>query len=230
MTTKKPGSLWTGLGLSLFSATLGLLVGASQSPVAGVLVTALFGVVVAAIGLFDNQNIATKLAALKSELSRLFIAGERADEEKLSSILGRALAPDSARVGKMLFFFSVFFLLGLFGGALLRVNAWPSPKRVMLGFPWSPQTKPTMPYNALDWIVIQDSLLKMGYSEKQVRQLYSLQYSIWKQSGENIPSSGLVTKSEPLSGLLKGQVEPASEASKGLVVLGDEIPTGRTDG
>lgn len=230
MTTVKSGSLWIGLGLSLFSATLGLLVGASQTPVAGVLVTALFGVVVAAIGLFDNRNVAAKLDALKSELSRLSISGERFDEERISSTLGRALVPDSARVGKLLFFFSVFFLLGMLGGALLRVNAWPSRKRVALEFPWSPQTKPTMPYNALDWIVIQDSLLKMGYSEEQVSQLYSLQYSVWKQSGENIPSSGLVTKSEPLSGILKRQVESTSEGSKGLVVLGDEVPTGRIEG
>ncbi len=230
MRTVKSDSLWTGLGLSLFSATLGLLVGASQTPVAGVLVTALFGVVVATIGLFDNRKIATKLDALRPELSRLSISGERFDEEKIASVLGQSLVPDSARVGKLLFFFSAFFLLGMVGGALLRVNAWPTPKSAAIRFPWSPQTAPTMPYNALDWLVIQDSLLKMGYSEEQVRLLYGLQYSAWKKSGENIPSSGLVTKSEPLSGLLKGQVKPASEASKGLVVYEDKVPTGRADG
>jgi hypothetical protein len=230
MRTVNLNSLWTGLGLSLFSATVGLLVGASQTPVAGVLVTAIFGVVVAAIGFFDSRNVATKLDSLKSEMSRLSISGERVDEEKISSVLGKSLAPDSARVGKLLFLFSAFFLLGIVGGALLRVNAWPSPKRVVTRFPWSAQTAPTMPYNALDWIAIQDSLLKMGYSEEQVQQLYRLQYSVWQKSGENIPSSGLVTKSEPLSGLLKGQAEPVPEQSKGLVVYDDSAAMGRTEG
>src|SRR5262252_7467409 len=106
---------WFAIGVCALALLLGVMVGASQTPVAGVAITAAFGLALAALGKTSLERT--------SDLSRA-----------ASPVVIPELSPESvdARfkaslqdLGKLLLVFCLAFAVGLVGGAELRVNNWP---------------------------------------------------------------------------------------------------------
>lgn len=222
-------SAWFVGGCAAASGTLGLLVGASQSPVAGTFVTAVFGLAVGAFGVYDQRRAVSLLEEARNALDAESAELRSKAGRKLDSELAGVFRLDSSRVGKILLVFAVSFVIGLIGGAQVRASGWPRVAQSSRDFPWEEATAPTIPFNALDWIAIQENLLDIGYSSKEVKDLYEIQAKIWKKEGERIPSTGLVGSHEPLSQLLTGgpsrtRGEKGKDETGGLVVLGESKP------
>ena len=180
---------WMGTGLSLLSLVIGFLVGASSTPVAGVAITAAFGI--AAAGFVFLQKIAAErqldaIEKLSSAATNLETVNARVDQ--LRAEWQRRASDGIEIVGKAIALFAVTFALGIVLGAWARIAniseklTVPTPAHA---FPWkSSQERPTKTENALTWILIQERLRYAGYSSQQVQSLYD----DWrKESATNEP-------------------------------------------
>lgn len=160
-------------GISCFALAIGLMVGASNSPVVGVAITSVFGLFVALFGLFNKNSDKEQI-----EVNPLVIAD----------------------TGKLFFLFSVTLAAGIYLGVEYR-NYKPVEEKQFI---WDSQLKPpSTAYEALDWIALRESLVKLGYSHNQIRDLYRIRLN------ENVDTTmvGLLTegynKSYPYSKLFE---------------------------
>lgn len=165
MSTKRIGSNLIFLsGLGSTSLCIGFMIGASSTPVVAVIVPVLFGLVTTSIGLFQNHDL--KISSNESEVSKLV----------------DGLASKQKQAGLILIVFSMSYMIGLGSGIGARVGEWhrifikstkidASPKRL---FPWEGNIKeqPKSIENTLNWICLQEKLIKMGYTHEQVKKLY----------------------------------------------------------
>jgi hypothetical protein len=87
------------LGLATFFCSVGLLIGASQSPVVGVFITGILGLVVGVAGFLHSKQ----------------------DDNK------KTLKLDLVFVGVTLLTSSVFLILGVYLGSLYRINQYKTP-------------------------------------------------------------------------------------------------------
>lgn len=142
MTTKI--SIWFFAGVIVFSMGLGLIIGASNSPVVGVAITGLFGLMVSLYSLVPKKENSSKAAFFN----------------------------DLAFVGKSLILFSIGMLAGVFAGCQYRLFTAEQKNEKL--FIWNGSKAPTSTYEALDWIAVTEILLSKGYSEKQISDLYKL--------------------------------------------------------
>lgn len=186
--------LWLSTGLGLLAFVLGALVGASHSPVAGVTITAAFGL---AIPVFSFVH--AKESHKRSD-----------DQQNIAASSSRELA----KAGKLLALFSLTFCLGLIVGAYSRVYDWPSARQQARKLPWTDKNAPIRAVHAIDWLVIQNHLLALGYTEEQIEQLYSIQFAAWKGNEQD---------SEPLSPLFAHEI-PMESRPGGIITMQPNRP------
>jgi hypothetical protein len=137
-------SNWFYIGICTFSLVLGLLIGASQTPVVGVFITGIVGLIVTAVGIFYNNRDTSV--------------------EKISNV------KDYKGLGKTLFFFSLLLIIGAYLGVQYRAGLYKQKGN----FIWTNENPPSSVYEALDWIRVNEILKEKGYSENQIRQLYDI--------------------------------------------------------
>jgi hypothetical protein len=178
--------IWFFCGISLLSILLGFLTGASSSPVAGVAITSVFGLVATVFGLYHKISIEKKL-----ELVTLPVETDGVSENQSaysSAIqnyenLETSIHSSLNRSGQLLIIFTIMFCVGLGLGINLRIGDWLKQPIKIKQFPWINSTAPTQTENAVDWLIVQENLLRFGYSEKQVEELYKIEYALSKKRG-----------------------------------------------
>ncbi len=117
-------SNWLITGIALFSLLLGLLTGASNTPIAGAVVSSIFGIIVLLIGFFKKEK-----------------------GEKLS------VSPKNLKfAGKSLVVFSLLMFFGLLIGENYRNRQFSFLKDEQI-IPWGTNSKPTNTYEAIDWLL-----------------------------------------------------------------------------
>jgi hypothetical protein len=186
-------TLWLGLGVGSIALVVGYMVGASSTPIVSVAVPAVFGLVITAVGFLRSTGIEEKISALKKTLDRAAIASNSANEaEKVSSdpstqidsllaSVRQELSVTPERLGKVLVFFTVFYIVGLSFGTYARIAqifSPPTPRHL----PWADVAnirRPPTAEDAIDWIGVQEQLLALGYSQAQVSELYAIQVDEW---------------------------------------------------
>ena len=173
---------WFNLGASLFSVTFGFLIGASNSPVVGAVITSLFGVAVAVISLFGKE-----------------------DEGKKSVLWIHAI--NKGLVGRLLFFFSIFFIMGTFLGESYRTGNFFF-SQAKKNFVWRTGMTPQETKEALDWIMVYEKLKAIGYTESQVAELYAIRsqelqlFDSLQQVAEEDPYANRYDASQPFHAIL----------------------------
>ncbi len=150
------------VGFVAFVLLIGIMVGASQSPIAGTVVTAIFG-----------------LGAAVLELSK-------PEETRPGLQIKKGAA------GALLLLFVVSFSPGIVIGAKIRASGWPRTEAPPIEFPWGEAKPPEDPLNALDWVLINSNLLELGYSQEQIRALYQIQVLAWESNGGESPPGNML--------------------------------------
>ena len=142
---------WFNTGLATFSLVVGLMIGASNSPVIGVLVTGIFGVGMTLLGIFFEKK------------------NKKTDKEKEEDLAMSSLS--LGVVGKAVTLFSLLLFAGVYLGVLYRnYDAATGPSK----FIWDKDNAPPTAYEAIDWVLVKEILLKKGFTEEQVRSLYDI--------------------------------------------------------
>ena len=146
MLNRHENIFWLIAGIISLGLVFGWLTGASQSPVSGIVITSIFGLLVAFIGLSQKK---------KDNESSLILT---LDNKKLNQI------------GKITLTFNLFFITGIFLGMSYRhYGYFESPKN----FIWKNSSlKPPTAEDAIHWVVITDILKERNYNEFQIRNLY----------------------------------------------------------
>jgi hypothetical protein len=146
-------------GVVSLATLLGFLVGASSSPVAGVGVTAGFGVIAAALAYMQSSSVGGAAPD----------AGKNADKAARARSLSVATLNS---VGQVLTVFSLAFAVGLAVGVCTRKkhDAHHNP----IAFPWAGAAAPTDPQDAVDWVLVQQHLRRMGYADGQISEIYGV--------------------------------------------------------
>jgi hypothetical protein len=149
------------LGVASLALLLGTLVGASSSPVAGVAVTAGFGVVIAVLG-YMRSSVGAKVESQEAS-------------ESTQGAQTRALSNESLNlIGRLLILFSFLFASGVALGIWARTS-W-SIRQEPAKFPWEAASAPTSAQRAIDWILVHRNLRQLGFNDAQVSELYRLSY------------------------------------------------------
>ena len=138
-------SNWFYIGICCFSILFGILIGASQSPVVGIFITGFLGLIVTVVSILYNNK--TKVNSTNAN-------------NFVSKILGISLI-----------LISVFLVYGLYLGSNYRVNFQKADNKKFI---WNKNNKPESVYEALDWIVVTNALKNDGYTESQIKEIYSL--------------------------------------------------------
>lgn len=166
------------LGIACLGFTLGFLTGASATPVAGVAVPAIFGLVAVAVGLAQSPLGAKEL----TELVKAKAANDAGNA--LLASARKHLPASPARIGMALIAFSVFYLAGTAVGSLTRIDDWlAGAPRPAEAFAWSASKQPP-PCSALaiEWVGLQGLLSARGYSAAQIGELYAIQAQEWARN------------------------------------------------
>jgi hypothetical protein len=168
--------LWLYIGLSSMAITLGYMVGASNSPVVGTAITALFGLGVAAVGIVKDKRSA-------------------ATEEQANTVPVQRSSNWMRSTGIMLTIFALTFLVATVGGTFVRTVA---TRPSVTPLPWNGSAPPASARGALEWLVIQRRLLAYGYTIDQVQNFYKLAKDLKEQpEGFLSPQSLLDSVPEP---------------------------------
>ncbi|HEV8242217.1 MAG TPA: hypothetical protein VGS57_22815 [Thermoanaerobaculia bacterium] len=214
------------VGIASAGLLIGILTGASPSPVAGTVIAAALGLMVAALTSSTTSLDVSKLAENLAPALR-----QSGDPEAAAATLQGALSELenrehrlARRAGALLIVAAIAVALGVLLGALLRLNDIPTAKRHESRLPWVGKEAPKMTYNAVDWMVVQHDLLARGYTHEQIELLYGIQLTEWKNSGgEREPQEGLVAKTRPLSSITAMPTE--SEPTKSGLITKEDTPS-----
>lgn len=139
------------IGVILFSLMMGIVLGLSSSPVAGVFVSAAGGVIVLVIGYF---KLGEKESPVVPDV-KLYSAGNH---------------PNGTAFGILLSCFSVFVLAGILIGSGYRKNKTLIKPIIV----WTKENAPKSTYEALDWVYITQLLQHRGYSNSQIHEIYNI--------------------------------------------------------
>jgi hypothetical protein len=145
------------LGLSALAFVVGFLVGASASPVAGIAISALFGIVATAVTMYRRTVVQHNGSSAPSQTQS-----------------GRTIATPSVvgPLGTIFLAFAVALASGIGLGIYLRVVK--PAHTYQKHFVWRGRQAPPNIRAALDWAVVGDRLAQMGYSQKDIVGLYEL--------------------------------------------------------
>lgn len=179
------------IGIACVSTLLGFLVGASESPVAGIALTATFGIV--ATGLALHQNAA---GVPKDSLPP--VDGVTTDESKFIRAL-RSL-------GYVLVIFSIAFSTGLWAGIHMKMQS--HKVQIEASLPWAGQEAPKSARKAIDWVVVRHKLRDIGYTDSQIVEIYKIDT---KKGDSNDGLRFWGSEEQLLSSILTGVQTPSSE-------------------
>ena len=137
--------IWIHLGICSFSIVMGILIGVSQSPILGVFISGILGLLVGVSGSIFRKD--------------------EPEKQRKETIY------DFNIIGKVLLQFSIFLIIGVYIGSEYRANIYEikSPE-----FIWTEQNKPNSVNEAIDWILVNQILSEKGYAKNQIRELYEL--------------------------------------------------------
>lgn len=170
---------WFHTGICGLALLLGFLVGASSSPVAGVAITASFGLLAGMFAFFQKAALEKALKA-RANLS-----------DQLQHLAPRIKAGLNA-LGRTLFIFAVAFAIGIGLGVYARLGQPFATRAAPRDFPWQGLQEPASGQAAVDWIIVQERLVAMGYSTEQVRDLYRNELS-HKEHRSILENPGLIS-------------------------------------
>lgn len=198
-------------GVLLVALLLGFLVGASSSPIAGAAVTAVFGLLAAALAFVQVKEIGEPGAS-----TRIPTKGAGARRLSVSTLNS---------LGWCLVLFCIAFSTGLAAGVWAR-NAH-SAQRSQVTFPWRGGAAPASIRVAVDWIAVKRALTSVGYSDAQIEELY-------RMSGNGLVPQDLF-RSHPNSDLLspilsdggKSALTGSIDKKPTLIVDQPAVPNGR---
>ena len=189
-------------GIACLATLLGFLVGASESPVAGIALTATFGIV--ATGLALHQR-----AAGESPADLPKVAGVVPGEGNLNRAL-RSL-------GVVLVTFSLTFGIGLSVGVYTKLKSHEVQLEASL--PWQGLQPPTSARKAIDWILVRKRLREHGYSDPQIVELYKIDLAVRKSDDKAIGWGS--TDDQLLSPILSAAPATPAPQSKGNYIAMD---------
>lgn len=165
------------LGIGLTTGMIGFMVGASSSPVIGAVVPVTWGAIGAVLSFFLQKDQA-----------------ETGDSHS-TTLFSRQV---KLALGATLICASVFYGVGFLAGTQARINAWLIPDSLLSArlperhFPWDDQTQPFYIDGVLKWLLVQEELLGLGYSEQDVQALYKNYVSnndvmarLWQQGADD---------------------------------------------
>ena len=155
--------LFLFIGIGIFSIVTGILIGTSQSPILGIALTSLIGLI-------------------STSASILFV-------QKESQTRTQKFEPNFNLIGIGLGLFSVLILFGTYLGANYRVKIITDNMPVNKSFIWNEKNLPENVYEALDWIMVQKLLEENGYTQTQVKQLYDLRPGYKKELYAHLDTS-----------------------------------------
>lgn len=162
------------LGISAIAAPLGFMVGGSATPVVGIILPAIFGLVVTAVSLYPTKFPSKEQLEIFTELQK---------NELLTQYLELIKDQQSKaplKIGLILIVFGVVYQLGAITGITARTHQWFLPEqKVAPKFPWSLSKTPVSTATAFEWITLQSGLLTLGYTNEQISELYQIQVSEW---------------------------------------------------
>jgi hypothetical protein len=160
-------------GILAIAFVLGYVTGASGTPVGSVVIPAVFGIVLAALGLFQSPWLSKDASeALKSLTDGHKILIEKIDHQQ-------KLAP--LRICVALLCFSCGYMGGAYIGATARVSKWYAPSSLTFDTTWSRHKLPEPPSvdAAVYWVYVQTVLSERGLSDEELKRLYLLQSKDW---------------------------------------------------
>jgi len=195
------------IGLSITGFTVGYMVGGSSTPVVGIAIPLLFGLIITSFGMFQPYK---HIKHLHSDITN--------NIDEIISKTKKELSEVKRIIGFTLIFFSSFYLVGTFIGSYTRINSifkvTNSP-----AFPWSKDNKPKEMKEALAWIKLQNILTKLGYSKSKIEDLYKIENNklileINKTELSNPKETGYYNTQEN-KGLLDKRKTPTSYINSG---------------
>ena len=145
------------VGISSLACLLGFLVGASESPVAGLAITATFGIFATCFALYDRIMLSKKSKANEQAESK----------EKISAKELMAFR----QIGVSFIAFTLLFSLGMGTGIYVKFQITKHP--IQKGLPWADKP-PKSARDAIDWILVREELIALGYTEAQISSIYLL--------------------------------------------------------
>jgi hypothetical protein len=143
---------WLIAGIISFSFVCGLLTGGSESPVAGISITGIIGLSIAGFGWMSKNS--SNSASTDTKLSK--------EEEK------ELTTRQMNMMGVILTVFSISFMAGTLTGH------WWATSKQSKEFVWDCQSPPSSTFEALDWVLVNEKLLSLGYDEEQIQELYKI--------------------------------------------------------
>jgi hypothetical protein len=190
-------TFWLPTGIGLIAVITGYMVGASQTPVVGIAMPAIFGLIVTAFGFFTNSELMKKIDTIKEAFNKNNVQEIQSKLEFLSS----EAKGNPMRIGRLLVVFSLAYALGLSFGTYLRVTN-PFASKQARQFPWSDNPgaiEPPSALDAIDWIQLQEALSDLGYTQQQVKSLYQLQTKEWNKEKADFGSTSFISKFKSFS-------------------------------
>jgi hypothetical protein len=184
-----PQQLILLIGIAFVAATVGYMAGGSGTPVAGIAIPAIFGLMVTAVGLLQAVQPS------KEFLEFIKAAGDKADtQQDIVDYRQRARSAPS-RVGVALIVFSAAYLSAATFGAKVRIDGLLISNLQAQEFPWaSNKTKPPSISAALEWMALQSRLTELGYSSNRIAQLYAIQVAEWDATNVQSKVTAVVVK------------------------------------
>lgn len=183
---KRFGNIIFLIGLALTTACVGFMVGASETPVAGIIIPAIFGVVASLLGAVQRTQL---LQAIQDRRKSADQESDKAAQNNLADIL-EDFEKTSLRVGIALIVFALAYFTSLITGIAFRVSRWhevflpsspviaaaastPAPIETEKSFPWPEDEIFSDAEIALNWLCFQELLIFAGYSHERVQTLYA---------------------------------------------------------
>jgi hypothetical protein len=166
------------VGIASIALLMGFMVGASSSPVAGVALTAGFGIVAASLTYLQSRSIGYTVGPPAHESTK---------HEK-----ARAISVDNLNgLGRVLLIFSAVFSIGL--GAGIWARSTVSTVAPITSFPWQQATAPSSARAAIDWLLVQRNLRTMGYSDAQIESIYQINLKAKKEESTGFLNQELLS-------------------------------------
>lgn len=143
------------IGIFFLGICSGFLIGASKSPVVGIAITSLFGFIGAFAGIL---NISKKDDELKNNFIEYFLSNKK------------MITP----ISYFLIIYSISLLIGVITGEKYRSGELSFNNNFLV---WEKDNRPQTLEEGIDWIMIIEKMKILGYSKKQIQELYSINES-----------------------------------------------------
>ena len=191
------------VGIVFIANLLGFLVGASESPVAGIALTATFGIVATGLALHQRAFVSVPPDS-PSASAPIKAPTEGKVLEALKSL------------GIVLITFSVAFAIGLAIGIAAKVQSHRVDKETKIF--WEGVQAPTSARKAIDWLIVRKRLNEIGYTDGQVLSIYKLDV---ERSKTDEKKQFPWTSDDLLSPLLSSPAASAPSQSNGNFIAED---------